>query len=224
MEARSAILPGREAKRLDHPWLGAALDALDDRLRARYGVIEYSRSPDCLFRIGVAVAADPVALADGSRVRAGDRLIELHVWNEQVPSFPEQGPTVGWGRRVSRALDASLCDLHHYIEAHPELRDVVALRGNMTFVGRARGGQLGRLATRYGFEPVAAPAPSMWRRLHWFGENILISLMVLARNAAALRADTLWRERTLVMLSRHALQRRYGGARRCMAEKNDAVH
>ena len=37
-------------------------------------------------------------------------------------------------------------------------------------------------------------------------------MMVLARNAAALRADTLWRDRTLVFLSRRELQRRYGFA------------
>jgi hypothetical protein len=48
------------------------------------------------------------------------------------------------------------------------------------------------------------------QRLHRFGENILISMTVLARNAAALRADTLWRDRALVLLSRQRLQRRYG--------------
>ena len=48
--------------------------------------------------------------------------------------------------------------------------------------------------------------------MHWFGENILISMMVLARNAAALRADVLWRNRTLVFLSRRELRRRYGFA------------
>jgi hypothetical protein len=50
--------------------------------------------------------------------------------------------------------------------------------------------------------------------LHWFGENILISMIVLAQNASALRADTLWRDRTLVVLSRQTLQRRYGATKR----------
>ncbi|HXX52740.1 MAG TPA: hypothetical protein VEI98_15875 [Xanthobacteraceae bacterium] len=30
--------------------------------------------------------------------------------------------------------------------------------------------------------------------MHWFGENILISMMVLLRNAVALRTDTLRRD------------------------------
>jgi len=38
-------------------------------------------------------------------------------------------------------------------------------------------------------------------------------MMVLARNAAALRADTLRRDRILVYLSRRVLRRRYGSAR-----------
>jgi cytochrome b561 len=46
--------------------------------------------------------------------------------------------------------------------------------------------------------------------MHRLGENIFISMMVLAHNAAALRADTLWRDRTLVFLSRSRLQERYG--------------
>jgi hypothetical protein len=154
-------------------------------------------------------------LADGTRVRAGDRLIDLHLWNEHLPPFPRRGPNLGWALRVSRAFDASLRELHRYIETHAELRDVMALRGNMTFGGSARGAQLGRLAARYGFEPVAAPPPrSPWQSLHRFGENILISLMVLAHNAAALHADTLWRDRTMVLLTRKALQRRYGDAPR----------
>jgi hypothetical protein len=212
MEARTGTLPDREAKRLDHPWLGAFLEALDDRLRARNGVIEYSRSPDCLFRIGLIASSDDIVLADGTHVHAGDRLIDLHVWNEHVPPFPRHGPNLGWALRVSRALDGSLRELHRYIESHAEVRDVVALRANMTFRGSARSAPLGHLAARYGFEPVAAPpSRSPWRRLHRFGENILISLVVLARNAAALHADTLWRDRTMVLLTRQALQRRYGG-------------
>jgi hypothetical protein len=46
--------------------------------------------------------------------------------------------------------------------------------------------------------------------MHWFGENILISMIVLTHNATALRADTLWRDRTLVFLSRQTLRTRYG--------------
>jgi hypothetical protein len=214
MEARTAILPDRDTKRLDHPWLDALVTALDDRLRLRHGVFEYSRNPDCLFRIQITSSTENLLLSDGVAVHAGDRLINLHVWNEQFPRFPRHRPTLAWARRVDRAFDISLRELASYLAARPDLGDVVAICGNMGFSSAARGKQLARYVSRFGFERVAAPsAASLRRHIHLFGENILISMMVLARNAAALHTDTLWRDRMPVFISRRTLQRRYGQVR-----------
>ncbi|MGA8699497.1 MAG: hypothetical protein WB689_37875 [Xanthobacteraceae bacterium] len=74
--------------------------------------------------------------------------------------------------------------------------------------------QLVRFVGRFGFERIAAVSSRSFRQqMRWFGENILISMIVLARNAAALRADTLRRDRIFVLLSRRELRRRYGFAR-----------
>jgi hypothetical protein len=214
MEVRTAILADRETKRRDHPWLEAVVAALDDRLRLRHGVFEYSRNPDCLFRIQIINSDDDLILSDGVTVRAGDRLINLHVWNEQFPRFPRYRPTLAWARQVDRAFDISLRELAAYLAARSDLGDVVAICGNMGFSSAARSAQLARYVARFGFERVAAPsAASLWQQMHLLGQNILISMMVLARNAAALRADTLRRDRTLVFMSRQTLQRRYGPAR-----------
>jgi len=84
----------------------------------------------------------------------------------------------------------------------------------MTFQPAERSAQLTRFVARFGFERIAAASSRSFRQqIHWFGENILISMMVLARNAAALRTDTLRRDRMLVFLSRRELRRRYGFAR-----------
>ena len=92
-----------------------------------------------------------------------------------------------------------------------DLDDVTAICANMTFQSAERGAQLARFVSRFGFEKVAVDgSQSLRQRMHWFGDNILISLIVLAHNATALRADTLWRDRTLMFLSRQTLQRRYG--------------
>jgi YkoP domain len=214
MEVSTAIPPDRNAERFNHPWLEALVTALDDRLRLRIGVFEYSRNPACLFRIQIVTSADDVALSDGVTVHAGDRVVNLHVWNEQFPRFLRHRPTLAWARRVDRAFDISLRELSDYLAARPDLGDVVAICGNMGFSPAARSKQLARYVGRFGFERVAAPrAASLRQHMHLFGENILISMMVLARNAAALRADTLRRDRTLVFMSRWTLQRRYGSAR-----------
>jgi hypothetical protein len=214
MEARTAILRDRDANRFDHPWLEALVTALDHRLRLRHGVFEYTRNPDCLFRIQIVDSTDDLLLSDGVRIQAGDRLINLHVWNEQFPRFPRHRATLAWARRVDRAFDISLRELDACLTARPNLGDVVAICGNMGFGSAARSAQLARYVARFGLERVAAPNDMSFRQLlHLFGENILISMMVLARNAGALHADTLRRDRTPVFMSRQTLQGRYGLAR-----------
>ena len=196
------------------PWLEAMVAALDDRLRLRHGVIEYTNSPECLFRIQLASSADDYVLSDGTCVHSGDRIANLHVWNEQFPCFAEEGPTLAWARRVNQAFELSLRELARFLDGRHDLDDVAAICAKMSLEPMERSAQLVRFVSRFGFERIAAANSCSFRQqMHWFGENILISMMVLARNAAALRADTLRRDRTLVFLSRRELRRRYGFAR-----------
>jgi hypothetical protein len=196
------------------PWLEAMVSALDDRLRLRQGVIEYTNSPDCLFRIQLVTSNENYVLSDGTRVHSGDRVANLHVWNEQFPCFAGKGPTLAWARRVNHAFDLSLRKLAVFLDTHRDFDDVIAICANMSLEPAERSTQLVRFVSRFGFERIAAVSSRSFRQqAHWFGENILISMMVLARNAAALRVDTLRRDRTLVFLSRRELQRRYGFAR-----------
>jgi hypothetical protein len=196
------------------PWLEAMLAALDDRLRLRHSVIEYTNSPECLFRIQLAVSANRYVLADGTCIRPGDRIANLHIWNEQFPCFAATGPTLAWAHRVNHAFEVSLRELARFLDDRPDLHDVSAICANMTFEPAERSAQLVRFVGRFGFERITATSSrSIRHQIHWLGENILISMMVLARNAAALRSDTLRRDRTLVFLSRCELRRRYGFAR-----------
>jgi hypothetical protein len=89
------------------------------------------------------------------------------------------------------------------------------LRCTLMFASPERDEQMARLLGRYGFELVpGADALTFSERARRFGENIQISLVVLVRNAAALRRDTLRRGRTRMFISRRALEQRYGGAGR----------
>jgi hypothetical protein len=217
MVSETTIFDG-QSKHFDRPWFTTMVTALDERLRQRLGVIEYSQSPDCLFRIQPATSKDDLTLSDGTRVRVGDSIICLHIWNEQVPPFPENGPTLAWARRFNRGFELSLCELSYFLGTRRDFRDVVAICGDLSFKPPWRGAQLTQFVARFGFEPVAMrPRWSLARRAHWLGQNVLISMMVLAHNAAALRADTLWRDRIPVYLSRQALDRRYGSGREAVA-------
>ena len=196
------------------PWLEAMVAALDDRLRLRHRVIEYTNSPECLFRIQLVTSNETYVLSDGTYIRAGDRIANLHVWNEQFPCFAGKGPTLAWARRVNQAFELSLRELAAFLDGRRDLDDVVAVCANLSLEPAERSTQLVRFVGRFGFERIAAASSrSLRQQMHWFGENILISMIVLARNAAALRADTLRRDRTLVFLSRRELWRRYGFGR-----------
>jgi hypothetical protein len=188
------------------------LDAVDRRLRARQGIVEYSTSPVCIFRMHVVTNDRELVLTDGTVVRAGERVINLHLWNEQVPPFPAAGPTLGWARRISFALDRSLRELAAYLTEHSSLADVAIISATMGFGPLAHSDHTAKVAAHYGFVRAvdAISARSLPERLHQFGENILISMIVMSRNAAALRSGTLSRDRVRVFLSRAELIRRFG--------------
>ncbi len=190
-------------------WFAKAVFGFDERFRRWHQVFEYSDHPDCIFRMRIVCSDHAVVFRDRTVIRPGERIIELHLWNEQVPAFPTEGASIAWARRMSRALGLSLCELTSYLGRRPDLADINAIRADLIFGTAKQDAQLARVAGRFGFEifnnlPLRQPALSRAKRL---GENILISLFVLARNPRALRADTLFRSRTEAFLTRGRLDR-----------------
>ena len=83
-------------------------------------------SPGSLFRIALCHhQGPPVTLADGSQVRRGDRLVEVHVRNELVLEHrgePGNRAIIRLGRQARQ----SLVDLAQLLDTDPELADVKA--------------------------------------------------------------------------------------------------
>jgi len=190
-----------------HPWLAEALSAFDARQRRRQAVFEYTRNPACIFRLDISRAPRELILRDGTRIRPGDRVARLHFWNEQIPPMAEDGATIAWARRMQRAIVLSLRDLARYLAGRPDLADIAVICGHVPSATKSQRGQLTRIMAYYGFESIAESEPlPLGERLHRLGENILISLIVLAHNAGALRRDTLTRVRVPIYLSRRVLE------------------
>jgi YkoP-like protein len=199
--------------RHSHPWLAEILYALDRRLQQRHAVFEYSHHPACIFRLEIAASPRPVMLRDGTVARAGQRLARLHFWNEHIPPFPRTGATIAWARRMQQAIAISLRELAHYLASRPDLNDIAVIHGDVPSGTRTQTEKLARIMAHYGFETVAEPDDlPIGQRLHRLAENILISLIILAHNAGALRLDTLNRVRLPIYFSRRLLNEKFGDA------------
>ncbi|WP_407150602.1 YkoP family protein [Bradyrhizobium sp. ORS 86] len=185
---------------------------IDSALRARQGIFEYSQCPHCLFRLQLSAVSRDIALADGTHLCAGSRLFNLHLWNEHIPPYPIQGPTLGWSRRMCRDFETSLEELAAFIVGNPALEDVTAVGGKMMFGSTEQTDRVAHVAKRYGFvHALCAPrGRSIAEGLHVIGENILVALIVVSHNPAAFRIKSLRRDRVPVYLRRAELLKRYG--------------
>ena len=81
-------LARRPATRLKRPLLAELVFALDRGLQRLQGIFEYTHKRDCFFRIRFNRLRTEVVLSDGTVGRRGDRVVELHLWNERIPALP----------------------------------------------------------------------------------------------------------------------------------------
>src|SRR5260370_7040416 len=101
----------------------------------------------------------PVAMSDGTRIREGELIGELHLWNEHIPRYSEHGPDLGWAADMRRRILLSLRLLAQHAERHPAWQHLPAFRADATLSSRLGDIQIPRLALRPGFELVAPPPP-----------------------------------------------------------------
>lgn len=185
--------------------------SLDRWLRRWHGVYEFTAHRDCLFRAERCAAEESLLLCDGVRVRRGDPLLRIHLWNEHVPVMGRDGPTIAWARRASRAVESSLRELARHVAQSRDLDAVVAVCADMRLATPKQSAQLARIVYRYGFEAEKDSRVGRPGLLRLIGENILMVLLVLATNPIAFRAAVLRRGHARVIISRAKLLRLYRG-------------
>jgi len=195
MQHIATLLRGANCHR--RPFWAKLIFALDRWLQRRGGVFEYSDKSDCIFRVQLSRLSSDVLLFDGTSGHVGDRVIDLHFWNEQIPVPPMAGYSLAWGCAFNRSIEESLRGLAEFLMRKPELSDIRIIRANINLE------PLDRIAARHGFEAIRDPImPSTWERVHQFGENILFFLLVLACNPRGARPKNFSRRRQLLYLSR----------------------
>jgi hypothetical protein len=189
--------------------ISSAVRVIDAVLRRVHDVREFTDDPDCLLRISRKTSALSIVLDDGTVIDAGEALLELHLWNDHVPSFPVAGPTIGWAVHVERLVGHSLSLLARYVASSPALSDVRGLHAVTPLASRGMRDKAVRLARRFGFDAVDH-APLTWgKELHQSASNILIAGLVWAYNPRSFRRSKFFREYVELWMSRETLVGRY---------------
>ena len=163
----------------------ALVRRFDRWLSRRYGVFEFSQQPDCLLRLQVAAARRELALP-GCRVRGGERVLLLHLWNERLLTLAAPAPGLGWGKTLQRRMLRSLGEAACYLDCHPELGQARAVGGVTVLL--ATGGA--RLVRRLGF--TVLPYHSPLGRFGEFWENFYTWILMWTYNPASLPYRSLW--------------------------------
>lgn len=201
---RTVTLAPRPSVR-DLLW-NAAVRITDWLLRRWYGVREFTDDPTCLFRISRAPAPHEAELSDGTRIRAGETIGVLHIWNEQLPRFSLVGPDFRWAHLIRRRMLNSFRELAQYLDTDPSWADIQGIYACVTFGSRRRRAQMRRVAARFGAELIDAGGAN---GLHALGEDVLIWAFARAFNPPALRRHSFRRDRTELWISRDRLLTRY---------------
>jgi hypothetical protein len=182
---------------------------LDRRLRRRLGVFELIDDPEMILRVQI-VRSTRALPVPGGEIPAGERVLELHFWNEHMPKLPREGPNMEWGIRAVRMLTRSCRTVARHMREDERLAGVAGVCGStvLFFPGQESGGE--RVSERLGFTAVRAKNP-----LGPFGEfweNFHTWMLMWAFNAATLRHHRLLRmRRTNFWATAEHFARRHGG-------------
>lgn len=211
MEHRESTRHGIDL--LLHGSMDRAVLAIDRSLRRAQGIFEFCANSDCILRIAIIASETPILLPDGTQLRPKDPIIDLHLWNERMPSLVQSGSSLAWGAGFRTRLRASLALLADYMASDPDLKSVKACRARAAFL---RGRRIQRAARHMGFVS-AIPDQSIPGRVHEFLEVFLIYGLTWVFNPDALPHRACLPQRSYLWMSRGELFRRYRSSPRAEA-------
>jgi YkoP domain len=204
-----------EADWRDEAWI-AIVGWFDRSLRSYYGIQEFTDDPHCLLRIGPMPAQMPLALSDGTTIREGELVGALHIWNEHVPRYSGNGPSLAWAKEMRRRMLYSIGLLAAFAERDPQWSQVPAFFGVSTLSSRLGEVRMRQLAQRHGFDAVEPP-PSLWRPLRLVADAMVVWGLTRAFNPAALRRQKFLRDHCELWISHSRLLKLYGREARTAA-------
>ncbi len=187
---------------------------LDAVMRRRLRVYEFAEGEDNLLRLSRQRSHHAFTLADGTRVRVGDPIGELHLWNEHLARLQARDKGVSWALKASHRAMASFRTLARYVEREPGWREVQAFRADVAVAAVNGLARYPQVLSRYGLEPVEVPASAgLLARLHEAASTAYMVGVRWAFSPSSVRLRELRHfRRSQFWISRRALLEKYGRA------------
>ncbi len=196
---------------------------VDRALRRAMAIREFCGKPTCIFRMAERSSTKCVLLADGTEIYPGDRVGELHLWNENIQRTLTTAVGLGVGTRFRIAFLESLRDLASHAATDQQMMDVKAFRAQVCWLWRSRRGNLEAIIRQCGFTIVSTDR--MWvGRVHDTFENLLIYSLVWSFNPKSLRRRRLTPLRLQLWISREELLRRHVPTETALEEAAQIVY
>lgn len=190
--------------------LGAVRN-LDRALRSMLGIVEFCDCTICILRIAFRRARLELELPDGTRIKKSDELVELHFWNEHLPSVKDCGSPFGWAVRFRSQMRLSLDLLATHAAENPDFRNVKAFYARMVLPIDGRWDKCTSVAKDLGFDLRRLPRGPL-ERMHDSLENLLIYALVWAFHPGKLQRRRAKLERVHWWISRKDLMARIAEA------------
>ncbi len=195
----------------------SAVYFLDRMLRSVLGIIEFCDSDLCILRIAFRRARSDMDLGKGTRVNKSDELIELHFWNEHLPSVRDCQSPFGWAVRFRARMRTSLDLLAAHVEQDPNLQHVSVFCARLVLPLDGRWMKCVCIAEDLGFALRQLPR-TLPERFHDTLENFLIYALVWAFRPRRVHRRRAALERVHWWISRKDLLERYRNAAREQTE------
>jgi hypothetical protein len=203
-ESGSLVCPGANYSR---GIVQAAIFQLDRVLRRWQGIYEFCQADDCLLRVAVARAKKPLILPEGSEIRPGDEILEIHWWNEHVARLVADKPALARAKCLLALVQHSFEQLAQYLATAPEAKNVRFVHGEAVLPMRSRRNEIAIRVRQYGFWAVQ-PGVGFLERVHDYFEKYLVWALLWAfhhhkpeMKAHTLRRVDLWASRAAFLAS-----------------------
>lgn len=143
---------------------------------------------------------------DGTHLSPGDPILELHFWNERLPTPRKKDAAIQWGLDFLRRLRSSLDLLAVYVNPTPRSGSVAAIHAEIGFLQASQPQELYRLAHHLGFELRTGEAPGFrfWKYAFWqnvFSWWLMTIFSWLTGFGVAVRVGTAVQEELLSLFS-----------------------